>query len=728
MAHEHSVFDQDPHFIVDEHTRQIKYQGDTLPQIVQYDHNSERLTFQLPKVIDGHDMTLCNDVLVNYINIDSSTKETSKGAYPVEDLAVLENDETKIALSWLISGKATKFAGKLNFMLCFMCRDADTNITYKWNTLINGELTVGSGMDNGEAIVEEYPDILKQWEEELFGAGDSVMSNISALGAERQAALKAEGEAQKEAIELKGAETLATIPDDYTTAYNMAEEALRKKANAIILETEGEVITVDDATDSPILGLKLYGKSTQDGEPSPEYPQEINSVENASVTVYGKNLLKPKARTETINGVTFVIGEDGSVTANGTATKSAFLGLGSDLALVPGGSYILSGCPEGGAFDTYMLYLHYKESGLDVYNRTGETKFTAKDEAFSSVVVVYEGVTVSDLVFHPMIRLDSFENGDFETYTEQTVAIPHTLHGIPVSNGGNYTDANGQQWICDEVDFERGVYVKRITAKTVDGSISYQEAGTQIDGTYTAFASFPGIWIKETDCFVSDIFRCYSGEDYKTSDAEGIYSNPGTTNCDLIILRVDNSRATDMDTFVQWTTEHPCTVYCPLKEPVETALTDEEIARYKQLRTNYHNTTVLNDSGAYMAIKYSADTEIFLGKQARPSDEQIAAAVRQYLKENPITAGSTATIGVVELLADKWIGTESPYSQVVNIDGVTENSQVDLTPNVEQLTIFYEKDLTLVTENEGGVVTVYAIGQKPTNDYAIQVTIKEVST
>lgn len=108
-----------------------------------------------------------------------------------------------------------------------------------------------------------------------------------------------------------------------------------------------------------------------------------------------------------------------------------------------------------------------------------------------------------------------------------------------------------------------------------------------------------------------------------------------------------------------------------------------------------------------------------------PIDEaKIKEIVAAYLNENPITH---ATIGVVELLADKWEGGDNLYSQVVSIDGVTENSQVDLTPSVEQLTVFYEKDLTFVTENEGGVVTVYAIGQKPTNDYMIQVTITEVN-
>ena len=84
-------------------------------------------------------------------------------------------------------------------------------------------------------------------------------------------------------------------------------------------------------------------------------------------------------------------------------------------------------------------------------------------------------------------------------------------------------------------------------------------------------------------------------------------------------------------------------------------------------------------------------------------------------------------IANVNLLAANWVGDSNPYSQVVEIEGITPYSQVDLTPDVQQLVVFYEKDLTFVTENEDGVVTVYAIGQKPTNDYTIQVTITEVN-
>lgn len=109
------------------------------------------------------------------------------------------------------------------------------------------------------------------------------------------------------------------------------------------------------------------------------------------------------------------------------------------------------------------------------------------------------------------------------------------------------------------------------------------------------------------------------------------------------------------------------------------------------------------------------------------TDEQVEAALAAYMENHPVSAASPATIGYVNLLAANWVGNDNPYSQVVTIPGVTENSQVDLTPSVEQLAVFYDKSLAFVTENEDGIVTVYAIGQKPENDYTIQVTITEVS-
>lgn len=107
----------------------------------------------------------------------------------------------------------------------------------------------------------------------------------------------------------------------------------------------------------------------------------------------------------------------------------------------------------------------------------------------------------------------------------------------------------------------------------------------------------------------------------------------------------------------------------------------------------------------------------------------------EYVPEQPSIEGRIAVleenrfaknVNTITLASDNWVGDASPYSQVVNIPGITDHSKVDLQPSAEQLTIFYEKDVSFVTENENGVVTVFCIGQKPLNDYTIQIVVTEV--
>ena len=88
--------------------------------------------------------------------------------------------------------------------------------------------------------------------------------------------------------------------------------------------------------------------------------------------------------------------------------------------------------------------------------------------------------------------------------------------------------------------------------------------------------------------------------------------------------------------------------------------------------------------------------------------------------------GNPVRIGEVVLLASAWDGSNNFYSQVVEIEGVTDNTKVDITLSATQLVEFYEKDLAFVTENYDGVVTVYCIGQKPLKNHTIQVTLTEV--
>ena len=94
----------------------------------------------------------------------------------------------------------------------------------------------------------------------------------------------------------------------------------------------------------------------------------------------------------------------------------------------------------------------------------------------------------------------------------------------------------------------------------------------------------------------------------------------------------------------------------------------------------------------------------------------------------PFASGGGASVKLteIELPAANWKGATSPYSQVVTVEDVSVNSKVDLQPSVEQLEIFHDKDIAFSTENDGGVVTVYVVGDKPTSDYTIQATIMEV--
>lgn len=71
------------------------------------------------------------------------------------------------------------------------------------------------------------------------------------------------------------------------------------------------------------------------------------------------------------------------------------------------------------------------------------------------------------------------------------------------------------------------------------------------------------------------------------------------------------------------------TFMLPLATPIETPLTTEEIAAFKALRTNYPNTTILNDAGAHMSVKYNADTKLYV-------DNKISAAISAFLAEHQI--------------------------------------------------------------------------------------------
>lgn len=97
-----------------------------------------------------------------------------------------------------------------------------------------------------------------------------------------------------------------------------------------------------------------------------------------------------------------------------------------------------------------------------------------------------------------------------------------------------------------------------------------------------------------------------------------------------------------------------------------------------------------------------------------------------YIVQNDIPAGFRQT--AVSIPAARWTGSSEPYSQVVTVNTATPNTKVDLQPTASQILDMQNKDISLVAENNNGVVTVYAFGRKPTVDYTMQALLTEVTT
>ena len=107
------------------------------------------------------------------------------------------------------------------------------------------------------------------------------------------------------------------------------------------------------------------------------------------------------------------------------------------------------------------------------------------------------------------------------------------------------------------------------------------------------------------------------------------------------------------------------------------------------------------------------------------ADAHIATALTMIAGHHNSIIAKTSTI---ELLASKWKGTDSVYSQTVTLSGITANSRVDLQPSPEQLKNLMDLKISMIAANDNGTVTVYAIGGAPDSDYIMQVMITEVTS
>lgn len=167
MAHLHPVYDSDAHYIIDPITRNMSTVSKKV-FLMQNDHDSERFSFEIPKEIEGHDMSLSTSVKIHYVNTNSATRDKYSGVYEVDDLTESDNDSDTLVFTWLLSRNATKYAGSLSFSVVFECTDDNLMIVYRWSTDINNSVNIKKSLNNDNTIIELYPDILERWKQELY--------------------------------------------------------------------------------------------------------------------------------------------------------------------------------------------------------------------------------------------------------------------------------------------------------------------------------------------------------------------------------------------------------------------------------------------------------------------------------------------------------------------------------------------------------------------------------
>lgn len=400
--------------------------------------------------------------------------------------------------------------------------------------------------------------------------------------------------------------------------------------------------------------------------PSPDFPQEIVSAGdsgNIEVEATGKNLLRidsdmkesncsksnDNATKRIIKPGEYVVGLAGNNGVNENAIGSfefstnrvkffmksssySGFGIGVGIFLTSGKTYKIVFTGIGGNENVQVSF--YSDDGTYINSSDRKnTVFTVPDNAEYSVVVFRNYAVLNTYFDFKDVMI--CEQGDnvpnaYEPYHNPQIldfATPNGFRGIPVDSGGNYTDENGQQWICDEVDFERGVYMQRIWTGEFNGS--NDEWWTRYDTS--GYQGFSANLLPETMYRRNGFANYYAVENRILSSTEALWL--GVANARIY---VHNSRFYDaelgdkgLSNLKAYLAEHPLIVVTYLDAPIETPLTADQITAYKSLTTHKTTTLISNDAGAGMEVTYVADPKAYIDNKFAELSQAIVASASE---------------------------------------------------------------------------------------------------
>lgn len=461
-------------------------------------------------------------------------------------------------------------------------------------------------------------------------AGTQAVSEVTEAKTTAVQAVTTEGDTQTKRVEDAAAgivEDREQISQNKTDIAGLVE-GMTDLAPAIHSTASGSVITANDAAEGrPFRGLRVFGKSTQDGTPTPEAPIPIVSAgEDGSieVKVTGKNLLTGRLYyIDYSMGAGFIKNEN--EVSLPYAPKSETSGIGYVIPCAPEKHYAFSVTnPNENAVVAISEYKTLEDAknkenaiGFVVPSSASPYKSVYTSKGNGVLVCWIAGkwtdgkTTIHECTESELLQLEI--GSEATTYEPPripqslTLATPNGLPGIPVTKDGNYTDADGQQWVCDEIDLERGKYVQRVVIENISGGWSLKETSDR-PGRFIR----TGLSNKYANGGIIALCSIASWKSWGSSDRDNRYVFALSMTTFYISPPSDISMTADELNAKLNALKDPVVVLGQLATPIERDLTPEEIAAYKALRTYGPTTVVSNDAGVHMEVTYVADTKNYI--------------------------------------------------------------------------------------------------------------------
>ena len=361
---------------------------------------------------------------------------------------------------------------------------------------------------------------------------------------------------------------ITNLKNENAYLQNVVKQAFTEKT------ASGTELTIDNTIEAR-MEMKLNGNTSQNGEPTPATPQDIEVVTgNNKIIVSGKNLLPPDNNTSTtINGVTFTRNSDGSVLVNGTATANAQYITSKNFMLEDGKTYILSGCPNGGSTSTYMLNINqYYNNTSHVLNNIGyNQKFTyVLDSKNSNSIYIYivSGTKCDNLLFKPMV---SINGGDYEPYVGRQ-DFPISLGSLELCKIGDYQDyfyKKDNKWYKH----------KAINKNTLNGNEKWHFGNTKTNYTNLFTSSFQNDIKMPANNNINSNTLIYCDKFSNNTNASQQWVNDTMSSVTInngknITFNIPNSIATTTDEFKTYLISNNITLYYVLATPIEEEIID----------------------------------------------------------------------------------------------------------------------------------------------------------